>query len=118
MRARYPGPTYVYRTVACLEPHGAEPVIKTYWVFSVADMGDTSDYVSDGVQACGVFDVLGHGEKTVDLTAYPNCEGDVSVMCLDGEGNWTDSTVHDLTQDGTIVQWTSGQEGTCAFFEK
>ena len=95
-----------------------EPVVHTYWVFSVADQGDTSAYVYDGVEACGVFDVLSFGIKTVDLLDYPNCEGHVMVMCLDGEGNWTDTNVVDFTQVGTVVQWTSTQHGTCAFFEE
>lgn len=90
----------------------------TYWCFSVLDMGDTAPYSSADYAPCGVFDVCSWGAKTVDLTAYPNCEGDVTVMCLDGEGNWTDTNVHNLTQDGTVVQWTSTQDGTCAFFEK
>jgi hypothetical protein len=88
------------------------------WWFSVQDLGSTGQYASDGSQACGVFDVQGWGAKTVDLTAYPNCSGEVSVMCLDGEGNWTDSTIHNLAQDGTVVTFLSGQHGTCGFFEK
>lgn len=96
---------------------GYPQFMQTWW-FSVQDLGSTSQYVSDGSQACGVFDVQGWGAKTVDLTAYPDCSGEVSVMCLDGEGNWTDTNVHNLTQNGTVVQWTSSQEGTCAFFEQ
>jgi hypothetical protein len=90
----------------------------TYWCFSVLDMGDTTPYSSADYAPCGVFDVCSWGAKTVDLTAYPNCSGDVTVMCLDGEGNWTDTNIHNFTQDGTVVQWTSTQDGTCAFFEK
>jgi len=88
------------------------------WWFSVQDLGSTSQYVSDGSQACGVFDVQGWGAKTVDLTSYPNCTGEVSVVCLDGEGAWTDTNVHNFSQEGSVVQWFSSQEGTCAFFEK
>ena len=88
------------------------------WYFSVEDLGSTAGYSDGGVQPCGVFDVQGWGAKTVDLTAYPACTGEVTVMCLNSEGNWTDANVSNLTQDGTVVQWTSSQDGTCAFFEK
>jgi hypothetical protein len=98
-------------TYSC--PPGAE--IPT-WYFSVQGMDSTTSYSYNGIPACGVFDVLGHGIKTVDLLDYPNCEGNVMVMCLDGEGNWTDTNVVDFTQVGTVVQWTSTQHGTCAFF--
>jgi len=90
----------------------------TNWNFSVEGMGDAASYSYNGTPACGVFDVLGWGAKTVDLNDYANCTGDVMVMCLDGEGNWTDVNVSNFTQEGTVVQWTSSQDGTCAFFEK
>lgn len=73
---------------------------------------------ADSLTPCGVFDVQGWGDKITTLADFPACSGPVTVMCLDGEGNWTDSTIHNLEQDGDVVTFTSGQDGTCGFFEQ
>lgn len=88
------------------------------WWFSVEDMGATDSYSYQGSLACGVFDVQGWGAKTVDLAAYPDCEGEVAVLCLDGDGQWTDGNITNLVQDGSVVTFMSSQHGTCAFFEQ
>lgn len=104
-------------TVTVPEDCRSEP---TNWWFSVEQVNDpflASNAPSpDGTLACGLFDVQGWGAKTVDLSAYPDCTGDVVVYCLDGEGNWTGDTIHNLKQNGTVVTFTSGQHGTCGFF--
>ncbi len=72
-----------------------------------------------GVTPCGVFDVLGHGEKIVTLSDYPACEaGDYTVYCLTGDAQWTDGFVGDLAVSaaGGALTFTSAQEGICALF--
>ena len=124
-----PGETYAFESwcgacgtfdrveVTVPEDCRSEP---TNWWFSVNEIDDSflAEHAPspNGTLACGLFDVQGWGAKTVDLSAYPDCSGNVAVYCLDGEGNWTDSNIHNLKQDGTVVTFTSSQHGTCGFF--
>ena len=108
----------VYRFIDTIDMSDCKGDEAPEWWFSVEDMGTTDNYSNDGNPACGVFDVQGWGAKTVDLAAYPTCEGAVSVLCLDGEGQWTGDTISNFVQDGTVVTFMSSQHGTCAFFEQ
>jgi hypothetical protein len=105
-----------FLTEGCDLNAGAPPDEDTGWTYSVDNLGDTTNYVNDGVEACGVFDVVSFGVKTVEMSEYPDCTGDVMVLCLDGEGNWTGENISNFSQAGGVVQFTSGQFGTCAFF--
>lgn len=91
------------------------------WWFSVEQQStDTPESAVPnpaGALACGLFDVLGHGEKVVDLSLYPDCPTDPVVYCLDGAGQWTDSNILDpaISDDG-FLSFTSSQDGLCGLF--
>jgi len=92
------------------------------WTFSVdqvdsTGMPETGVPDPDGALACGLFDVLTHGEKTVDLSLYPDCPAASTVYCMNAVGEWTDIDVHDVAiSDDGILTFTSTQEGLCGLF--
>jgi hypothetical protein len=74
---------------------------------------------SDGVNACGVFDVNGWGRKYIGLADFPNCTPpDLTVMCFDDMGGWTADNVKDvyIRPDGAELDFTSSQHGICGIF--
>ena len=72
-----------------------------------------------GATACGVFDVNGWGAKYVGMGDFPGCTAPVTVMCLNGDGEWTADTVSDVVMHGDWeVDFISSQDGTCGLFEQ
>jgi len=73
-----------------------------------------------GAQACGVFNVLGHGPKIIPMSQFPNCTGPASkytVYCFTDHATWANQYISDLgvDEDGNLT-FTSGQHGHCALF--
>ena len=73
-----------------------------------------------GAQACGVFNVLGHGAKIIQMSQFPNCTGPASkytVYCFTDHATWTNQYISNLAvdEDGNLT-FTSGQHGHCALF--
>ena len=72
-----------------------------------------------GQLPCGVFDVNGWGTKYVGLADFPACSPPVTVMCLNGDLEWTADSVSDVVMQGDYeVDFTSSQHGTCALFNQ
>ena len=72
---------------------------------------------ADGATPCGVFDVNGWGRKYVGMADFPACTAPVTVMCLNGDGEWTADNVSDIVLQGDYeVDFTSSQHGICALF--
>ena len=72
-----------------------------------------------GATPCGVFDVNGWGAKYVGMGDFPGCTAPVTVMCLNGDGEWTADTVSDVVMHGDWeVDFISSQDGTCGLFEQ
>ena len=85
--------------------------------YDTGTMKEASVPAEDGTLACGLFDVLSHGEKTVDLSLYPDCPAVVTVYCMNGAGEWWNSNVADLSiSDDGVLQFTSTQTGLCGLF--
>ena len=73
----------------------------------------------DGILPCGVFDVGGHGEKTLPLSGFPACTAaEYFVACLNGEGQWVRDFISDvrIRRNDNAIQFESAQEGICALF--
>ena len=73
-----------------------------------------------GAQACGVFNVLSHGPKIIQMSQFSNCTGPASkytVYCFTDHATWTNQYISDLGVDenGNLT-FTSGQHGHCALF--
>jgi hypothetical protein len=70
-----------------------------------------------GALPCGVFDVNGWGKKYVGMADFPACVAPVEVMCLNGDREWTADNVSSVIYHGDYeVDFTSAQDGVCAFF--
>lgn len=66
-----------------------------------------------------MFDARGHGPKVILLSDFPNCTGfNLTVLCLNGAGEWTDETVSDVhfENNGNELRFTSNQHGACGIF--
>jgi hypothetical protein len=104
----------------CAAP--ASPVAPTYdpsvrVLTGVDAAGPMSVTLADGTQACGVFDVNGHGPKQVAFIDFPACTSEqIAVYCLSGDAQWVDDTVADLKIEGDQLTFTSNQDGTCGLF--
>lgn len=71
-----------------------------------------------GQTPCGVFDVNGWGTKYIGLADFPACSAPVTVLCLNADGQWTADNVKDVNYHPYgEVDFTSSQDGHCAFFE-
>lgn len=76
---------------------------------------------ADGLVACGVFNVNGHGYKEVVMANFPNCRAaHYTVMCLNDKAQWQTQYVSGigLTKDKGLLTFTSAQDGICAIFPK
>ena len=74
---------------------------------------------SAGQIPCGVFDVNGWGTKYVGLADFPACSAPVTVLCLNGDLEWTADSVSDVVMQGDYeVDFTSSQHGVCALFNQ
>lgn len=72
-----------------------------------------------GQLPCGVFNVNGWGRKYVGLADFPACSAPVTVMCLNGDLEWTADSVSDVVMQGEYeVDFTSSQHGLCALFNQ
>lgn len=73
----------------------------------------------NGNLPCGLFDTGGHGPKVITLIDYPQCVGvELTIFCLDGEGQWHSETISDLSVTPIIreLRFYSHQHGTCGIF--
>lgn len=74
----------------------------------------------NGQYACGVFNVMGHGPKTLLLSEFPACTGPASnytIYCFTGSGIWSNQYVSDVgVDDNGNLTFTSGQHGHCGIF--
>jgi len=94
-----------------------------YTGINLLSNGEQAPYLSvpnaDGATPCGVFDVNGWGAKYVGMGDFPGCTAPVTVMCLNGDGEWTGDTVSDVVMHGDWeVDFISSQDGTCGLFEQ
>jgi hypothetical protein len=70
-----------------------------------------------GALPCGVFDVNGWGTKYIGMADFPACTAPVEVLCLNGDREWTADNVSGVIyHDDYEVDFTSSQDGVCAFF--
>ena len=111
---------YIPGPEAIVDTSDADCSVTPDWYFSVDQLGaslpEANVPATDGSLACGLFDVLSWGEKVVDLSLYPDCQGDVTVYCLNNVGEWTANNVSDVAQSDGVLTFTSSQDGTCGIF--
>ena len=79
----------------------------------------------DGVLPCGIADIANWGLNMVyDLTVHEEYAAclpympDVTVLCLDTEGNWSDTHISNMrpAADGKTVHVDISQHGLCGIF--
>ena len=74
----------------------AEPYTGVYLLSEAEQAPYLSLPTAEGDLPCGVFDVNGHGRKYIGLADFPGCTAPVTVMCLNGEGEWTAGNVSNV----------------------
>jgi hypothetical protein len=93
-----------------------EPVIPYTGIYLMSPAAQ-APYMQGDNPPCGVFDVNGWGAKYVGLGDFPGCTAPVTVMCLNGEGEWTADNVSGVVMKGDWeVDFISHQDGICALF--
>ena len=105
----------------CPEKPPPDPPYTGIWLLGSTEAQAMYMAVPDanGATACGVFDVNGWGAKYVGMGDFPGCTAPVTVMCLNGDGEWTADTVSDVVMHGDWeVDFISSQDGTCGLFEQ
>lgn len=110
-----PGGTPTATLPAGGSPSGPQPTV----TYSIDDLLKIPN--SRGMLACGAFDVMGWGHKTIFFDLYPNCRTyapALDIECMSQWGYWTKVNVHKLTYslDGKSLSFISTQHGHCGLF--
>lgn len=104
---------------ACGQPVTPPPEEDPYVDPLPADSPEMNMPGPGGVMPCGVGDAHGWGRRVFIISDYPACKRlfpDVTVYCLDAEGNWRDETVANITYSPNEITFDVMQEGLCGIF--
>lgn len=106
---------------ACAQSAEEEPSVpeNPYVIPLPQDSGEMTVTLPGGIVPCGAGTVETWGHRIFRLSEYPDCEAyspNLTVYCMDGEGNWTDDSVSDVAVGADEVSFEAMQTGVCALF--